>query len=83
MANNEPEKLQRARQALEKLVQKYIHHPDVSLIDMGYDPDPAGEEQVVLRVHLRRSSAVDTFELPTEVDGIPVRKVSGDYRPEG
>jgi hypothetical protein len=79
----QPDNLQRIREALDKLVERYIHHPDVSLIDMGFDPDPAGGEQVVLRVHLRGSSGEDALDLPQEVDGIPVRRVSGDYRPEG
>jgi hypothetical protein len=79
----QPDNLQRVRQALDKLVERYIHHPNVSLIDMGFDPDPAGSEQVVLRVHVRGLNAEEALDLPQEVDGIPVRRVSGDYRPEG
>jgi hypothetical protein len=79
----QPDNFQRVREALDKLVERYIHHPGVSLIDMGFDPDPAGGEQVVLRVHVRGSNTEDALDLPQEVDGIPVRRVSGDYRPEG
>jgi hypothetical protein len=79
----QPDNLQRVRQALDKLVERYIHHPNVSLIDMGFDPDPAGTEQMVLRVHVRGLNTEEALDLPQEVDGIPVRRVSGDYRPEG
>jgi hypothetical protein len=83
MSQPDPERLQRARQALDILVQTYIHHPDVSMIDMGFDRHPSGGDQIVLRVHVRRSSAAETLQLPTEIDGIPIRIMAGDYRPEG
>jgi hypothetical protein len=77
------EPMRRARQALDILVQTYIHHPDVSMIDMGFDRDPSGGDQIVLRVHVRQPSAAKALQLPTEIDGIPVRIMAGDYRPEG
>jgi hypothetical protein len=53
------------------------------MIDMGFDRHPSGGDQIVLRVHVRRSSAAETLQLPTEIDGIPIRIMAGDYRPEG
>jgi hypothetical protein len=83
MSSIPPEEMQRAKQALDKLVQRYIHHPQVSLIDMGLDPYQVEGERVVLRVHLRGPLSEKTPVLPDEVDGIPVIRLSGDYRPEG
>lgn len=83
MSQPEAERMRRARQALDILVQTYIHHPEVSMIDMGFDRHPSGGDQVVLRVHVRQPSAVEALQLPTEIDGIPIRIIAGDYRPEG
>ena len=77
-------KLERAR---DKLVAKYIYHPDVTLIDIGY-PLPVDQEtkELVLRIHVRRrwmnSSPEQRTAFPEEVDGIPVIVMSGDYKLE-
>lgn len=71
------------RRARDKLIDQYLDHPDVSLIDIGYAPARQGKE-VVLRVHVSEQ----WFNLPTEerlsfpdlVEGIPVTVIPGDYR---
>jgi hypothetical protein len=55
------------------------------LIDIGSDPDmksAAESGRVVLRVHLRRGADKQAIGLPDEIDGIPVRVIAADYRPE-
>lgn len=75
-----------ARRARDKLVDQFLDHPDVSLIDIGYDPDAEGgghAEHIVLRVHVRRPLTREEVGLPAQIDGIPVRvMVVGDYRLE-
>lgn len=71
----------RARQAHDQLVARYLAHPDVSLIDIGDDPQGLSALPV-LRVHLRRGDGSE-LRLPAEIDSIPVRVTRGDYRPAG
>jgi hypothetical protein len=71
----------RFHQALEKLSERFLHHPDVSLIDIGLNPESGYQSDiVVLRIHVRSSTANTSF--PEEVDGIPVIVMPGDYKPE-
>lgn len=77
-------KLERAR---DKLVAKYIYHPDVTLIDIGYPL--AGDQEtkeLVLRIHVRsrwmKSSPERRTDFPEEMDGIPVIVMPGDYKLE-
>jgi hypothetical protein len=75
----------RARLARDKLVDRFLGHSDVSLIDIGRDPEAKGTtaaDQIVLRVHVRRPLAAQVLELPEQVDGIPVRVIVADYRLE-
>ncbi len=37
---------------------------------------------VVVRVHLRNTANAEDLAIPAEIDGIPVRVLSGDYRLE-
>ena len=76
------EELDRARQALERLVQLLVDQPAVSLIDLGLDPESPQGKGLALRVHLRQPSAKKDLPIPTEIDGIPVRVLTGDYRIE-
>lgn len=81
----QPDFWQRAYQARDKLVDEFIHHPNVSLIDIGRDVDPeSGEflEEIVLRVHVRSPHTAETLGIPAEIDNIPVRVVQADYRLE-
>jgi hypothetical protein len=78
----EPDRMNLARQARDKLVSLLLDDPNVSLIDIGLDPEPAGGGQVVLRVHLRRLSDRPATSIPADVDGIPVIVLGGDYQIE-
>lgn len=76
------EELDRARQALEQLVQLLADQPAVNLIDVGLDPESPQGVGLALRVHLRQASAQRDLPIPSEIDGIPVRILTGDYRIE-
>ena len=73
--------------AQRKLIARFGNHPDVSMIDIGLDPN--SEElprRVVLRIHVRRrwmsAPAAQRLVFPSEIDGIPAIEISGDYGPE-
>lgn len=67
-----------ARKARDQLAAQLLSHPNVSMIDIGEDPDSVINTPV-LRVHVR-SSDVSGLDIPEYVDGIPVRVIRGDYR---
>ena len=69
-----------ARRARDKLAALILNHPAISLIDIGKD-DTGASDTPVLRVHVRQGD-VSGLNIPRDVDGIPVRVVRGDYRPE-
>jgi hypothetical protein len=75
----------RARQARDKLVDRYLAHPDVTLIGIGHAPE-GGEQagQLVLRIHVRErwmnAKPEDRVAFPEQVDGIPVVVLPGEYR---
>jgi hypothetical protein len=84
MSQEDSELWTRARRARDKLVDQFLDHPDVSLVDIGY-PMERGQitkKELVLRVHVRRSLAREALGLPTEIDDIPVHVVVADYRLE-
>jgi hypothetical protein len=66
-----------ARQARDQLAAQLLSHPDVSLIDIGLDPQGLSDTPV-LRVHIRQNDA-PAPNIPSEISGIPVRAVRGDY----
>jgi hypothetical protein len=68
----------RAEPARDELAALVLHHPQVSLVDIGLQEDG---ESPVLRVHIRGKPA-DLLPIPHEIDGIPVQVVAGDYWPE-
>ena len=70
----------RARQARDKLAEQVLRHPNVSMVDIGEDPDGVSSTPV-LRVHAGRGD-VSGLQVPDEVDSIPVRVIRGDYRLE-
>jgi hypothetical protein len=86
MSEKNSEFWNRARRARDKLVDQFLDHPDVSLIDIGYDPDREGggnAERIVLRVHVRWPLTMEEAAgLPAQIDGISVRLLVGNYRPE-
>jgi hypothetical protein len=78
----------RARSARDKLVNQYLDHPDVSLIDIGYAPARKGKstKDIVLRIHVRESwleaKPEERIRFPEQMDGIPVIVIPGNYRLE-
>ncbi len=74
-----------ARQVRDQLASKLLDNPVVSLIDIGYDLRDDDEEafsRIGVRVHVRDKSAIESLDLPSEVEGIPVFVVLADYKPE-
>jgi hypothetical protein len=68
----------RVERARDELAAQVLGDPHVSLVDIALHEDG---ESPLLRVHVR-GEAADLAGLPTEIDGIPVQVVAGDYRPE-
>ena len=72
---------EKARRARDQLMAQVMSHPGVRMVDIGIDPQ--GQSRTpVLRVHVRQEHA-DNIELPRQIEGIPVRLITGDYIPEG
>jgi hypothetical protein len=65
------------RRARDRLLALVGDDPGVRMVDIGLDEDA---ETLVLRVHL--DPAADAPAVPAEVDGVPVRLLRADYRPE-
>lgn len=88
MSSKNSEFWNRARRARDKLVDKFLDHPDVSLIDIGYGPAEQGEssEEIVLRIHVRqnwlKAKPGERTAFPEEMDGISIIVMPGDYRLE-
>ena len=73
----------RAEQARDKLAEQFLSHPNVSLIDIVYEPGSETQSaHVALRVHLRQPGAREALVIPEEIDGIPILVAFGDYQPE-
>ena len=76
---------EKVRRAKQKLVDRFLDHPDVSLIDIGYAPEPDNKtDEMVLRIHLRESHKkivpAEGCDFPELVDGFHVIVIPGDYR---
>ena len=83
MSQTDAEFMKRARRARDQLSDQFLHHPGVSLIDIGQDPEHGqADDRLVLRIHLRQALTREMIDLPTEIDGIPVRVIMADYRLE-
>ena len=83
MSTNKPEFWQRAEQAREQLSLQLYGRPEISLIDLGYDPeDREGSGRIFLRVHVRQAADIEKLAIPPEVDGMPVITIIADYRLE-
>ncbi len=86
MSQRNSESWNRIRRARDKLIDEYLDHPDVNLIDVGYKPakKDTSTGEVVLRIHVSerwfKLSSEKRLSLPDQVDGIPVSVISGDYR---
>lgn len=67
----------------EKVAAQIGNHPEISLIDIGLDPQAPEElEHLVIRVHVRRQWDQKKVPIPEHMDGIRVVVVAGDYRLE-
>ncbi len=82
MSAIDPQMLDRARHARDTLAQQLLSHPDVSLIDIGRDPEGASSHTLVVRVHVRRPLDREALGIPEEIEGIPVRILRGNYQLE-
>ena len=85
MSQRDSEFWTKARRARDKLIDRFIHHPDVSGIDIGYAPERGKEtKEIVLRIHVRerwmKAKPEERVAFPEQVDGIPVVVVLGEYR---
>lgn len=69
---------ERARRGRDQLAMRYLSHPDVTLIDIGLDPQHRSS-MPVLRIHVRRANT-SLSEVLDEVEGIPVRIIYGSYQ---
>lgn len=69
----------RARAARDRLEASIMHDANVRMISIGLDPEHQSNLPVLL-VHVRASDAAPI--VPTEMDGIPVRVIYGDYQLE-
>jgi hypothetical protein len=80
--------MKKAQQARDKLVARYLDHPDVTLIDIGLAPATEAEKRqgIALRIHVRQrwmsSPPDERVAFPDEIDGVRVVVLAGDYKPE-
>jgi hypothetical protein len=82
MATAAPSIDARVRQARTALEQRLFAVPEVRLIDIGLEPVAgAPGRRIIFRVHLAPGTDHRPLAIPEHVDGIPVRVVTGDYRP--
>ena len=72
------------RKAQQELVQQYLSHPDVTMIDIGYLDEAGNTEQIALRIHVRdrwfETEPQERIAFPEQVDGIPIAIMRGEYR---
>jgi hypothetical protein len=69
--------------AREKLVAQIGNHPDVSLIDIGVDPQSQAQAgTLVIRVHVRGQETTPGIPIAGQIDGVRVVMVPGKYRLE-
>ena len=65
----------------EKVAMQIGVHPEISLIDIGLDPQaPEKQEHLVIRVHVRRQWDPEKVHIPEQIDGIHVVVIPGDYQ---
>lgn len=73
------------RRVKEKLIAQLGVHPEISLIDIGVDPEPTSSDQskeLVLRVHIRSAEARQRLKIPEQIDGVRVVVLFGNYQLE-
>lgn len=87
MSQRDSELWERARSARDKLVDKFLDHPDVRLIDIGMPLEEGDkEEEVALRIHVKErwfaSAPSKRIAFPSEIGGFRVFIIRGDYELE-
>jgi hypothetical protein len=71
------------RQARDKLAAQIGDRPEISLIDIGVDPQSESSPRaMVLRVHVHRQWKPKKTPIPDQIDGIRVIVMTGDYQVE-
>jgi hypothetical protein len=86
MPLDNPELMMKARRARDWLVSHFINNPDVVLIDIGFPPNTDvgnKKDEIVVRIHVHdhwfNSRPEERLNFPTEIEGIRVIVVPGDY----
>lgn len=79
--------LERAELVKKKLLKQLKNQANVKLIDIGMEFSPDTKQQVVvIRIHLSDPGKIMNFKaevkLSPQIDGIPIRIISGEYRLE-
>lgn len=86
MVERDSEFWARIGRARDKLADRFLDHPDVSLIDIGYplERGSIAESEVMLRIHVRerwmKAKPEERVAFPEQIDGIPVTVMLGEYR---
>ena len=83
MASDDPGSRAVSEHALARLQAEFGGHPDVSLIDLGYQREEGRlTRSPILRVHVRdrwlAAKPEDRVAFPAEVEGIPVEVTRGE-----
>ena len=90
-APDDDDEMVRARRARAHLEREIIHHPDVTLIDIGLAQGPesgdaAPPAELVLRIHVRGyetgSAPEESDDFPDSIEGFRVVLEPGDYQLE-
>ena len=73
--------LRKAKRSQQKLLDKFLEYPEVSLIDIGQKTDKKGQKQIVLRIHLNEiwdnTPEKKRLTFPGKVDEFPIELVRG------
>ncbi len=72
--------LDEARLVKERIEGDILSRPGVTGIDVAYDAEARGQTPVI-RIYVADRVARERADLPTEVEGIPVRIVERVFRP--
>jgi len=85
MTEQDSEFWARINRARDKLAGRFLDHPDVSLIDIGYPMEQGSikGQEITLRIHVRerwvKANPEERVAFPEQVDGFPVAVVPGEY----
>ena len=76
----------KVQKAFEKALKTYGHRPDVTGVDIGYKyNDGERTDEITVRIHVREKIPLSLLQaaevLPTEIDGVPIDVIQGNYAP--